>query len=92
MSLPLLCLRDLDRQIEELVSGCEILLGRSHRPISGPESFEEAEPPDLTVHEVADDSVHGGVSWHPRDPEEGPQFGCRPGHIIGAKERRTDEV
>ena len=92
MSLPLLGLRDLDRQIEELVSGCEILLGRSHRPISGPESFEEAEPPNLTVHEVADNSVHGGVSRHPRDPEESLQSGCGSGHIIGAEKRRTDEV
>ena len=92
MSLPLLGLRDLDRQIKKLISGCVVLLGRSHRPVSGPESFEEAEPPDLTVHEVTHNSVHGGVRRHPRDPEEGLQPGCGSGHVIGAEERCTDEV
>ena len=82
MPLPLLCLGHLNCQVEEFVSGLVILLGRSHGPVSLPVGLVETEPANRSVHDMADDGDHGGVSRHSCDPEEGLEAGCGPGHVV----------
>ena len=86
MLLLLFGLGELTSQVKKAVAVAVVLLGWGYCPVSLHVGLIKPQPANLTVHEVANDLVHGGRSALTRNPEENFQPLRRSLGVVGSED------